>query len=444
VATSAKKTAKSAKTAKLTAIQAPKGMHDILPEDAWYWEKVEQAVKDTASFYGFDRIQTPILENVDLFIRSVGEATDIVEKEMYVLKTRGGDHLALRPEMTAPVMRAYIERGLSRVSQPLKVYYFGPAFRHENPQAGRYREFYQMGFETIGGESDPIYDAEVIVAGSRFLESLKIKNLAIQVNSIGCKVCRPNYRKKLQEFYRKETAVAKKTKVVCKDCERRLETNPLRLLDCKNDLCVSLKAQAPSILDNLCFACRQHLKGVLEYLDEVNLPYSLNPYLVRGLDYYSRTVFEIFSDQSDLALMGGGRYDYLGEVLSGKPIPAVGVAAGIERIIEVVKTNNLLPSRKPTDKVFVIHVGDLAKKKAFALIEQFRRENIRVSAALGKDSLQAQLKAADKEAAPLSVIIGQKEVYEESVIIRDMKTGSQETVPLKKINDTLKEKLKKQ
>lgn len=437
------KKSKTLKPAKPAILQAPKGMHDILPEDAWYWDRVEQAVKDTASFYGFDRIETPILENADLFIRGVGETTDIVEKEMYVLKTRGGDHLALRPEMTAPVMRAYIEHGLSRVSQPFRAYYFGPAFRHENPQAGRYREFYQMGFETIGGESDPIYDAEVIVAGARFLESLKLKNLAIQVNSIGCKVCRPNFRKKLQEFYKKEINAAKKGKVVCKDCERRLETNPLRLLDCKSETCVALRAQAPSILDNLCFSCRQHLKGVLEYLDEVGLPYSLNPFLVRGLDYYSRTVFEIFSDQSDLALMGGGRYDYLGEALSGKLIPAVGAAAGIERIIEVIKANNLLPPKKPVDKVFIIHVGDLAKKKAFSLIEHFRKENIRVGAALGKDSLQAQLKAADKEGAGLAIIIGQKEVFEESVIVRDMKTGAQETVPLKKIAEELKKRMHK-
>ncbi|MCL4406258.1 MAG: histidine--tRNA ligase [Patescibacteria group bacterium] len=437
------KVAKASKPVKPAVLQAPKGMHDILPEDAWYWERVEQAVKDTAAFYGFDRIETPMLESVDLFVRGVGEATDIVEKEMYVLKTRGGDHLALRPEMTAPVMRAYIEHGLSRVSQPLQVYYFGPAFRHENPQAGRYREFYQMGFESVGGESDPVYDAEVIVAGARFLESLKLKNLAIQLNSIGCKTCRPNYRKKLQEFYKKEINAAKKTKVVCRDCERRLETNPLRLLDCKSEICANLKAQAPSILDNLCFSCRQHLKGVLEYLDEVGLPYSLNPYLVRGLDYYSRTVFEIFSDQSDLALMGGGRYDYLGEALSGKLIPAVGVAAGIERIIEVIKTNNLLPPKKSAEKIFVIHVGDLAKKKSFALIEQFRKENIKTAAALGKDSLQAQLKAADKEGSPFAIIIGQKEVYEESVIVRDMKTGGQETVPLKMIVETLKEKMRK-
>jgi histidyl-tRNA synthetase len=206
---------------------------------------------------------------------------------------------------------------------------------------------------------------------------------------------------------------------------------------------VALRAQAPSILDNLCFSCRQHLKGVLEYLDEVGLPYSLNPFLVRGLDYYSRTVFEIFSDQSDLALMGGGRYDYLGEALSGKLIPAVGAAAGIERIIEVIKANNLLPPKKPVDKVFIIHVGDLAKKKAFSLIEHFRKENIRVGAALGKDSLQAQLKAADKEGAGLAIIIGQKEVFEESVIVRDMKTGAQETVPLKKIAEELKKRMHK-
>lgn len=427
---------------KLTPFQAPKGMRDILPEDASYWEKAREATTDIADFYGFGYIEPPVLENVDLFARGVGMGTDIVEKEMYTLKTKGGDNLALRPEFTASMIRSFLENGMSRMPQPVKLWYFGPVFRHENPQSGRFRQFYQNGFEIIGGESDPVYDAQVIVAGARFLEAMKIKSPLVHINSIGCRSCRALYRKKLLDFYRKEISSGKKKgKVVCKDCERRMDTNVLRLLDCKDETCVELRGRAPSILDSLCSPCRTHFKGVLEFLDEIGLPYMLNPYLVRGLDYYNRTVFEFYTEGEGSALGGGGRYDYLAELVGGKPTPAVGAAMGIDRIIGILKSKEIDFGPRRKDKVFVVHVGEMARKKAFSLMEEFRKANVRALEALGKDSLQAQMKVADKEEAPISLILGQKEVYEGVIIVRDMKTGAQENVPMGKIVEEVKKRL---
>jgi histidyl-tRNA synthetase len=423
-------------------LQAPKGMRDILPEDAPYWEKINKALDEVADFYDFKKIDTPIVERIEIFIRGVGAGTDIIEKELYLLKSKGAEKLALRPEFTAPVMRAYLEHGMSRLPQPVKMYYLGPAFRYESPQAGRFRQFHHAGFEIVGGETDPVYDAQAINVAVRFLEKLKIKNPILQINTIGCRVCRLIYRKKLQDFYRKQKSAAKEKKIICRDCERRMEINPLRLLDCKNELCARLKEQAPIILDSICANCRSHFKGVLEFLDEIGLPYELNSYLVRGLDYYNRTVFELFAEEGKSSLAGGGRYDYLSELLGKKSVPAVGVAIGLERVIETMKLKEpSLSVRKTRPKVFVVHVGELAKKRAFSLIEKFREANIKLEEALGKDSLQAQLKAADKEAADIVLIIGQKEVYEEMVIVRDMKTGGQENVPLKKIIEEMKKRL---
>jgi histidyl-tRNA synthetase len=414
--------------------KTPRGMRDVLPAEWPLWEKVYRVAKETAEFYNFARIETPVLEQADLFVRGVGEATDIVEKEMYTLRTKGGDRLALRPEVTAPVVRSYIENGMHRLPQPVRLYYLESVFRHDAPQAGRYREFRQFGLETLGGESDPVYDAQVIIAIYRFLEELKLKNTLVQINSIGCRVCRPNYVRRLVEHY--------KNKKVCKDCERRYKTNPLRLLDCKSEICQSIKAGAPSILDSLCVNCKSHFKGVLEFLDEISIPYTLNPLLVRGLDYYNRTVFEVFPEGSDLALASGGRYDYLFEMLGGRPTPATGVASGIERVIEAASAVGGLAPIKPRTRIFLVHVGELTKRKGLTLVEEFRRQGIAVTEALGKDSLSAQLERAAKFGAPLALIFGQKEIFEESIIIRDMTTGIQETVPLGKVVEEVKKRLK--
>ncbi|MDD3752692.1 MAG: histidine--tRNA ligase [Candidatus Colwellbacteria bacterium] len=428
---------------KKISFQTPKGMRDILPEEFHYWEKARAVASEIADFYGFGQIETPVLEQAELFSRGVGMGTDIVEKEMYVLKTKGGDTLALRPEFTAPIMRSFIENGMSKKPQPVKLWYFGPNFRHERPQAGRFRQFYQAGFEIVGGEPDPIFDAKIMLASVHFLEKMKVKDVILEVNSIGCKQCRGIYKKKLQDFYRKEIEAynGKKGGLICKDCEKRLEVNPLRLLDCKEERCAELRANAPSILDSLCSPCRSHFKGVLEFLDEVKIPYSLNPYLVRGLDYYNRTVFELFSEGEGIALGGGGRYDYLAEMIGGKNTPAVGVALGVDRIISMLQEKEEGAEIKKKRRAFLAHVGDTAKQKAFALSEEFYKSGIKIIDAFGKKSLQAQLKVADKENCPIALIIGQKEVYEETVILRDMKTGTQENVPVSKIIEKVKKKL---
>lgn len=438
------KEVKEKESKKPSPLQAPKGIRDILPEDSVYWDKMHESALEIADFYGFGHIDTPILEYSDLFSRGVGAGTDIVEKEMYAFKTKGDDSVALRPEFTAGVMRAFIENGMSRLPQPVKLWYMGPAFRYENPQSGRYRQFYQVGFEVIGGESDPIYDAQIIVASVRLLEEMRLRSVTVQINSIGCRSCRANYRKKLQDFYRREIAsgAKRKERVVCKDCERRLDINVLRLLDCKEEICQSLKSRAPSILDSLCTACRTHFKEVLELLDEAGIGYSLNHFLVRGLDYYNRTVFELVMDGESVgALGGGGRYDYLAELLGSKSVPAVGVALGVDRIANLLKSREVNFDNRKKERAFLIHVGEVAKRKAFALMEEFRRSKIKISEAFGKDSLQSQMKAADKENSPITLIIGQKEVYEESVIVRDMKTGTQEVVPIAKIIEEVKKRM---
>jgi histidyl-tRNA synthetase len=418
-------------------LRAPKGMHDVLPVDAPYWEKVDRTLQELVEFYGFHYIETPVLENIKLFERGVGDETDLVQKEMFLVPTKTSGTLALRPEGTAPVARAYLEHNLGRGHQPQKLYYKGPIFRHENPQLGRYRQFHQAGFEILGGPNDPLYDAQVILIFYRLLTALKIKQIKLLVNSIGCRVCRPLYKKQLQNYYKRHE------KELCEDCERRLKTNPLRLLDCKKEQCQKFKENAPSFFDKLCVACSRHLRGVLEYLDELKIPYMLSNELVRGFDYYSRTVFEFFAEGegSELgALAGGGRYDYLIEMVGGRLTPAVGGAVGIERVIALMKLLGIVPPPRPQKRVFLAHAGELAKKKCVALIEELRAAGILVSEALTKESLKAQLKLADKEGVALALILGQKEIYEESVIIRDLKTGSQEAVSWDKMAAEIKKR----
>lgn len=424
------------KKAKSPPIQSPKGMHDILPQDQPAWERVRRAAREIAEYYNFRRLDTPILERAELFERGVGETTDIVEKQIFTVTTKGKERLVLRPEATAPIARAYIEHGLGQLGLPLKIYFEGPMFRYEQPQAGRSREFHQIDFEIISHEIDAVYDAQVILVFCRLLETLKLKDLGILLNSIGCKNCRPPYRKELQDYYKNLK------NQLCEDCKRRLEVNPLRLLDCKEEECANLKKEAPIIIDHLCGHCHSHFKAVLEYLEELSLPYNLDHHLVRGLDYYTKTVFEVVAQGANFSLGGGGRYDYLIEMLGGRSAPAVGWAAGIERIIEAMKAQGVNLTPKPKAKVFLIHIGELAKKKSLGLIETFRRADIPVTEALGKESLKAQLRSADKAGSPLALIFGQKEAYEESVIVRDLKSGLQESVPIGKLVETIKKKLR--
>ncbi len=421
---------------KKNLFQSPKGMHDIVPEDQPFWDKARQAAKNIGEFYNFLRIDTPIVEMAELFEKTVGKETDIVEKQMFFIKSKGGDRLVLRPEGTAPIVRAYFENGFSRFGHPLKLYYEGLMFRYEQPQAGRFRQFFQTGFEILGGENDPIYDAQAILVVYRLLEELRLKNFTVHINSIGCAKCRSAYQRKLENYYRKHQ------KQICKDCQRRLNVNSFRLLDCKDEKCLLVRVEAPIILDFLCETCKNHFKKVLEFLDELKLPYLVDPFLVRGLDYYNRTVFEIFAEGFNFAIASGGRYDYLAEMLKLGKLFAVGSSVGIDRVIEIIKsTGKTMPLKSPP-KVFFIHIGDEAKKKGLALIEEFRKSGVKTSESFGRESLKSQLRIADKEKADLALILGQKEVFEESIIIRDMRTGVQETVSFKKVVEEAKKKLK--
>ncbi|OHA46578.1 MAG: hypothetical protein A3A80_01785 [Candidatus Terrybacteria bacterium RIFCSPLOWO2_01_FULL_44_24] len=440
---------------------APSGMHDILPQDQNVRNYVYETVSELASDYGFGRIDTPIVEQAELFSKGIGTSTDIVEHEMYFLKTKGGEVLALRPEGTAPIVRAYTEHGMHVWPQPVKLWYWGPMFRHERQQRGRFRQFWQYGFEVIGGE-DAAIDAEVIQLMSNILKEFGLKDITIQINSIGCSQCRPYYKKALVHYYRPHIDK------LCANCRRRIKVNPMRMLDCKDERCARFKQNAPQIVDHLCEDCRKHLKTLLEFLEEISLPYFLNPYLVRGLDYYNRTVFEIWpqevviseykkgegeaakedNQQSQsresppkFALVAGGRYDNLVKILGGRPAPAFGAAAGVERIIYELKRRNLkIPEpRKP--RVFLIQLGDLAKRKSLKLFEELRQSGIKIASSFGRDSIKSQLKLADKLGVDYTLILGQKEALENTVIVRDMHNGEQLTVQMPKLHDFLKARL---
>jgi len=419
--------------------QAPRGMRDILPEEQLYWEKVKQVVGSSAEAFEFEKIDTPILEERDLFIKGTGIYTDIVEKEMYGLTTRGRDKLVLRPEFTPSIVRAYLENGLSSLPHPVKLYSIGPIFRYERPQKGRYRQAYQANFEVIG-EQDPIIDTQLIQLFFFICKKLGLKKLITQINSIGCSDCRPDYRKKLMSYYRS------RKKNLCSDCQKRLKQNPLRLLDCKNTKCISIAEETPQIIDYLCDDCNNHFKSVLEYLDELEIPYILNPRLVRGLDYYTKTVFEIWPEEENgrqISLCGGGRYDKLIKLLGRKDIPAVGFAIGLDRIINLIKERKIKIASKNAPSIFLVQLGNLGKKRSLKLFEELQQAGLKIASSFSKNTIKAQLKIADRMNVRFALILGQKEAIDESIIIRDMVSGSQEVIPLNKIVKEIKKRIKK-
>ena len=426
--------------AKVRAFQAPKGMNDVLPGVAKYWEKFFKEAKELAAFYSFETIETPIVEDAELFRKGIGLNTDVIEHEMYTLKTKGGDFLALRPELTAGGVRAYLENGFQSQPQPVKFFHYGPVFRHEAPQAGRYRQFHQCDFDVFG-EADPVVDAQVIQVIYALLTERGRKNFSVRITSIGDKNCWAKYRDELKMYYRN------KTSRLCKNCKKRIKENPLRMLDCKEEECVALKASAPNSVDYLDKACHDHFKLVLEFLDELGIPYVLDPYLVRGLDYYTKTVFEIIPEDvaaSQIALASGGRYDYLVGQLGGKTTPAMGGSIGIERVINEMRRRDVkVGPAKSRTRVFLAQLGDLAKKKSVKLIEDFRKNNVNVSESFGRESIKAQLRVADRMGVDLAIIIGQKEALDGTVILREMQSGVQETIPAEKIIDEVKKRLKK-
>jgi len=428
------------KNPKRLKFQLPTGMHDILFEDQRYFQKIYDVIEDIANFYRFEKIDTPILENTELFSRGVGFATDIVQKQMYSLRTRGGDYLTLKPEGTAPIVRAYIEHGMQNLPQPVKLWYFGPFFRYERPQAGRFRQFYQFGFEILG-EKDPIIDAQIILIFLQILKELKFKNLILEINSIGDSQCRPYYKKLLVNYFRS------RENSLCPNCRRRLRENPLRILDCKEEKCQPIITQAPQMIDHLCEECHEHFKEVLEFLDELEISYRLNPHLVRGLDYYTKTVFEI-SEETEVgknqgALVGGGRYDNLAKFLGRRDVPGCGGAAGIERIAGLLRDKKIKLPSLPTPEIFLTQIGDLAKKKSLKIFEEFRKARIRIAESFSRDSLKSQLSRANHLEVKFALILGQREALEGTIIIRNMKNGSQETVKLDRVVEVIKKYLKK-
>jgi len=404
-----------------TSFQAPTGTQDILPEDAPYWRLVEDEMRRQARLGNYSEIRTPTFEETSVFARGVGGSTDIVEKEMYTFLDKGGDSMTLRPEATAGIMRAYLQRGMASRPQPVKLFMELNTFRYDKPQRGRFREFHQIDFEVIG-EADPLADAELVDLQWRLYAALGLRNLSLEVNSIGDQVCRPAYIARLAEYFRQHLDG------LCEDCRRRLETNPLRLLDEKKPECQAVLEGAPRSADNLCDACRAHFQAFLTYLDSAGLPYTINPRLVRGLDYYTRSVWEVHPPVvgAQSALGGGGRYDGLAEQLGGRPTPGVGFASGIERIILELKNQQVEvpPTHGPC--AFIVYQTEGAKPTAFRLAESLRSSGISADLSFGDRKLGKQLAAADRAGANYAVILGEEELASDSVTLKDLRKGGEQ------------------
>ncbi len=426
---------KKTKEAELLSV---KGMRDIIGKDVFLYQGFMEKASEIALYYGFQPIETPILEKTDLFARGVGEITDIVEKEMYTLKTKGGDKLAMRPEGTAAVMRAYFEHGMQSKPQPIMLYYSGPFFRHEKPQQGRFRQFYQFGFEILGTKKS-IADATIIRLTTLILNEAGISNIRLKINSIGDQESRNSFKRELLSYYKKNA------RNICPECRERLKKNPLRVLDCKEEKCQPIKQEAPEIVSHLNPESKKHFKEVLEYLEMMDIPYEIDNTLVRGLDYYSHTVFEVVADEgeeetkSGLALAAGGRYDYLSKMLKAKKdVPGVGGSIGIDRVITLPNYAKLAPRIVKKPKVFFIQLSFEAKLKCFEVIEILRKAKIPVAQSLSKDSLGAQLAIAEKMKVPYTIILGQKEALDNTVIVRNMDSRSQDTISIDKLAQYIK------
>ena len=447
---------------RLKSFSKLRGMKDVVFDEYRYWDLVIRKASDLAKIYGFKQIATPVLEGSGMYERSTGKETDIVTKEMYAFIDKNGEKISLRPEATPSLVRAYNEHGMFNMPQPVKMFWLGPLFRHEKPQSGRLRQHTQFDLE-IFGEENSVAEVLLILIAYNFFKELQI-NTQIQINSIGCAECRKEYLVKLIEFYKER---GKRSKL-CDDCKKRFTKNPLRLLDCKEKDCIEVREEAPQIIDSLCEDCRVHFVKVLEYLDELDIPYNLNSSLVRGLDYYTRTVFEFWPSDEEpeddsqeknedgseekkeigndaqgrqASLGGGGRYDDLVEGMGGRPTPACGFGIGIERIIMKIKEKNIPLKKETDDYIFLAQLGDQARRKSFVLFEELRRAGFNVRQAFTKDSLRAQLEEADRIGARFSLILGQKEIIDGTILIRDMESGIQEIVDYKKIRSKIEKKL---
>lgn len=417
------------------ALQALKGFKDILPGETEKWAFMEKTARQVFRTFAFSEIRTPIVEKTDLFVRSIGTYTDIVEKEMYTLTDRGGDSVSLRPEATASVLRAFIEHGLPGRQAIHKLFTIGPMFRHERPQKGRLRQFHQINAEYIGSAS-PYADAEMIRLLLQILDRMGIGQFRLRINSLGCPLCRPSFSAALLEF------LEDRALFLCPDCQRRMKVNPLRILDCKVERCQEIIAEAPTVPAYNCSSCRSHYERVLELISGLSLPVQSDPRLVRGLDYYTRTTFEVSADSlgAQDAVAGGGRYDGLIRELGGPDLPAVGFAIGMER------TALLLPNLEDWNigpLVYLIPLGEEARARAFGLLHTLHKKNIPAHMEYEEKSLKSQLKRADKLKAPYAAILGSEELREDRILIRDLNRQSQERIPLPQFLDYFLEKNEK-
>lgn len=428
------------KRGKIKPAQLLRGMKDWIDQDQSYLKYILKKADKIAEDYSFKRVDTPILESTSLFIRSTGKDTDIVDKEMFSFVDEGGEKVSLKPEATPGMVRAYIEHGMMNMPQPVKMYTISPLFRHERPQAGRVRQHHQFDLEVIG-DDDPVVEAQLLLIAYKFYKSIGI-DITVKINSIGCVECRPKYIDSLAAYLK-----TKKTKL-CTTCKKRLTKNPLRILDCKEDGCQAIIQGAPQIVDGICDDCKNHFTRVLEYADDLEIPYEPDPYLVRGLDYYTKTVFEIWpasaegSPSRQVTLGGGGRYDDLVGDLGGQDTPACGMGLGIERMIIKLKENKVDISKKPSYDIFVAQLGDKARIKALGLFENLRVEGLKVAESFSKKGLRDQLDMANKLGVKVTAIIGQKEMLDGTVLIRDMESGIQEEVDYNKALKEIKRRVK--
>jgi len=414
-------------------IKAIRGFNDILPDEIGKWQFVEATAREVFEGFGFSEIRIPIMERTELFARGIGEATDIVEKEMYTFTDRSGNSMTLRPEATASMARAYLEHQIYSFDPVAKLYCIGPMFRYDRPQKGRYRQFYQIDAEVFG-VGNPMVDAEVILMLIHFLKRVGLDKLELQINSLGCRACRPRYREELKKF------LTEKSFRLCEDCQRRLETNPLRIFDCKVETCQEAIADAPKVIDYICDECQRHFEKVKEYLEMAGLTYILNPRMVRGLDYYTRTAFEVVSYQlgSQNAVTGGGRYDNLFKEIGDLDIPGIGFAIGMERLI------SLLSKEKEFIQyphLFIAALGEETYKEAYRLANQLHLQGIRAELDYAGKSLKSQMRRADKLRAKYVLILGEEEMRKGTAVLRNMEDKSQEGIPLQGLIDTLRKKI---
>lgn len=405
--------------------QAPRGTADLLPEEQKYRRYIESRAVALARSYGYGRIDSPVFEDAGLFVRSVGEGTDIVEKEMYTFEDRGGDHVTLRPEGTAPVCRAYLEHGMHNLPQPVRMYYFCPVFRYERPQAGRFRQHHQFGVEVLG-DANPAVDAEVIELAWRLMHSLGLTDTRLFINSIGDRESRPQYIARLKDYYTQQFDS------ICGDCRNRLERNPLRLLDCKVESCRAIGEEAPRSVDHLDSDSLDHWDKLREYLSAMDIPYEIDHRLVRGLDYYTRTVFEIqpVDAGAQSTICGGGRYDGLIEQLGGRPTPGIGFGSGLERLTLNIKRSGVEVADEPSPTYLVANVGETARVPALELASRIRRAGAGAILSSGSRALRGQMRQANALGIPYVIILGDDEISRGEVVIRDMNTSSQEARPL--------------